>query len=46
LFSFDRDLFFHDVIVVEYNNEQSMMRVKMRESKKRYNTTTITTMQR
>jgi hypothetical protein len=33
LFSFGRDLFFHDVIVVEYNNEQSMMGVKKRESK-------------
>jgi hypothetical protein len=42
LFSFGRDLFFYDVIVVEYNNEQSMMGVKKNERKQnRYNTTTI-----
>ncbi len=44
LFSFGRDLFFYDVIVVEYNNEQSMMRVKRKEKERkqnRYNPTTI-----
>jgi hypothetical protein len=49
LFSFGRDLFFYDVIVVEYNNEQSMMRVKKKKGRERergrkqnrYNPTTI-----
>jgi hypothetical protein len=41
LFSFSRDLFFYDVIVVEYNNEQSIMGVKKREKQNRYNTTPI-----
>jgi hypothetical protein len=42
LFSFNHDLFFDDVIVVEYNNEQSIKGVKKKERKQnRYNTTTI-----
>lgn len=32
LFAAGRDLFFDDVIIVEYNNEQRMTRVKRRES--------------